>query len=224
VTDTPSQNPDPTGKLVVYIFGGIVTVAVLALGIFLLLDLVADNNDDTPTIEISGSATVGNIVDPPQPLTDFTFTANNGNPMSLSDLAGDYVLLAFGYTHCPDVCPNTLLNFRQVKRDLGLESDKVSFLFISVDGERDTPEVLDRYLERYDPEFIGMSGEDEILRTIQEEYGLFYEIRENVNSAAGYLVEHTASRFLIDPQGRLIRIYSFTDNAEDIAADIQSML
>jgi protein SCO1/2 len=100
----------------------------------------------------------------------------------------------------------------------------VSFLFISVDGERDTPEVLDRYLERYDPEFIGMSGEDDTLHAIQEEYGLFYEIRENVNSAAGYLVEHTASRFLIDPQGRLIRIYSFTDNAEDIAADIQSML
>jgi protein SCO1/2 len=223
VTDAPSQNPDQTGKLVVYIFGGIVAVAVLALGIFLLLDLVADNND-APLLEISGNAAVGNIVDPPQPLTDFTFTADNGNPMSLSDFAGDYVLLAFGYTHCPDVCPNTLLNFRQVKRDLGEDSDNVSFLFLSVDGERDTPEVLDRYLERYDPEFIGMSGEDDTLHAIQEEYGLFYEIRENVNSAAGYLVEHTASRFLIDPQGRLIRIYSFTDNAEDIAADIQSML
>lgn len=212
--------------LVVFVLSLI--VLVVALVVFVLNNddaapTSADNADSVAVVEV-GNDGAGTSIDPPQPISDFTMTANNGEELSLSDLEGQYVLLSFGYTHCPDVCPATLLNFRRIKQELGADASGVEFMFISVDAERDTPEVLDRYMQRYDPEFIGLSGEEDVLNSIRGDFNLFWEFQENPNSAAGYLVTHTASKFLIDPQGRLIRIYSFLEDNSAIVEDIQGLL
>ncbi len=205
------------------------TVTLLAiLGTAGLLALVSSNEDETNTPEVPtqtiSQANGISIIDPAQMLPDFTMLANDGELLSRSDLEGRYVLLAFGYTYCPDVCPATLLNFKRVKQQLGDDAANLTFLFISVDGERDTPEVLDRYLNGYDSDFIGMSGTDDTLDPIKDDFSLFYATRENPNTQAGYLVEHTASKYLISPAGELIRIYSYSAQTETVLEDLRQLL
>lgn len=189
---------------------------VILAGIIVVLSV--QNEPETITL----SSSVGQVIE--QPLTDFTLIANSGEPLQLSDLRGKYTLLTFGYTHCPDVCPTTLLEFRRVKQELGDAASGVNFVFVSVDPERDTPQVLDQYVRRFDPSFIGLQGDDAVLQTVKDEYGMIYALRENPDSGTGYLVEHTASKYLIDPEGKLIRIYSFTTDAREIARELRKML
>lgn len=209
---------DKTSTQVLYVISGTLFVLIICLVVYVT---IVDNRDENASTG-TNTESVGQIIN--QTLTDFSLTANDNNEISLSQLQGNHVLLAFGYTHCPDVCPATLLKFKRVKSLLGEDADQLQFVFISVDGERDTPEVLDRYMRRYDESFIGLSGHDDVLSQIQDEYGLFYERRENPNSRAGYLVDHTASKFLINPEGELIRIYSFAVTANEIASEIRQLL
>ncbi len=206
------------------VIGGLLIVALLVGGVLLALELLGDDSADAEVTQQDAELAGITRIDPPQELQDFTLVANNGDPLSLSDLQGRLVLVYFGYTHCPDACPATLLDFRRIKRDLGDDADDVVFLFVSVDGERDTPEFIDRYLQRYDPEFIGLSGTDDVLQTIQGDYSLVYERRPTAGSEAGYLIDHTASKFLIDRDGRLARVYSFVTEPSRIAADIRDQL
>lgn len=166
----------------------------------------------------------GTVIDPPQPLTDFRFAASTGGSLSLSDLRGQYVLLYFGFTRCPDFCPTTLIKYKQIKALLGEAADQVTFVMVSVDEERDTPPVLEQYMGRFDPAFIGLQGTDTALELIQSEYNLFYARVPLAGSASDYTMDHSASKYLINPDGQLIRIYSFTDQAAVIAEDIQSLL
>ncbi|TVR23400.1 MAG: SCO family protein [Anaerolineaceae bacterium] len=223
--------------------GFFIAFLALAFGIYTILDAIddsratqqaedqaevvtADDDDaaDPPAIDPPSASPGRNIINPPEAITEFTFVAQTGEPLSLSDLSGRYVLLAFGYTHCPDVCPATLLEFRQIKRQLGDLADDVAFVFVSVDPERDTPELLARYMARYDPDFIGLSGDEEGLQTIAPQFGLFWDIREDTSSRAGYIVDHTASRYLLDTQGQLIRVYSFTTDPRVIEDDIRDLI
>jgi len=218
VKNSDTQSPTPNLRFL-YMTSAVLFVLIIAMAGFLIIN--AENaEDDTP--EITRTDSVGEIVN--TPLTDFTFPASTGDDLSLSDFEGQHVFLSFGYTNCPDVCPATLLEFRRIKAMLGDAADNIEFVFISVDGERDTPDVLNRYVRRFDPIFIGMQGDDTQLQAIQEEYGLIYETQDNDNTQAGYLVTHTASKFLINPDGELIRIYSFTAEAQAIADEIRELL
>lgn len=202
-----------------YLTSAVLFVLIVGMAVFLIINA---QNAENETPEITRTDSVGEIVN--TPLTDFTFAASIGDDLSLSDFEGQYVFLSFGYTNCPDVCPATLLEFRRIKAMLGDTADNIDFVFISVDGERDTPDVLNRYVRRFDPTFIGMQGDDTQLQAIQGEYGLIYDIQDNDNTQAGYLVTHTASKFLINPDGELIRIYSFTAEAQAIADEIRELL
>lgn len=166
----------------------------------------------------------GARIDPPRELTDFTLTSQDGTPVSLSDLKGKPVLMFFGYTFCPDVCPTTLAEFVHVKRNLGEEADRVAFVFVSVDGERDTPEVLARHLSAFDKDFIGLQGEEATLRQISNDYGLYYKKNEVEGTSAAYLVDHTAASYLIDPEGRLHMIYPYGTPPEVMTADVRELL
>ncbi|MCU0480507.1 MAG: SCO family protein [Anaerolineae bacterium] len=161
---------------------------------------------------------------PPRDVQDFTMPASTGEEVSLSDFRGKYVMIAFGYTRCPDVCPINMADFKQVKRFLGQNADEVVFLFVSVDGERDTPELLQSFMARYDPEFIGLSGTDALLADARSDFGLYYARIENPSAPQDYLVDHTASRFLIDKDGKLTRFYSFTTTPRAMARDIIGLL
>ncbi len=177
-----------------------------------------------PTPQPAGPPTAGTPLDPPREVADFTLTSQAGEPLSLSDLEGRLVLLYFGYTFCPDICPTTLAELVYVRRNLGDQADEVQVVFVSVDGERDTPEVLRHYLGAFDESFLGLTGEEMEIRKIGADYGLYFEKREVEGTSADYLVDHTAASFLIDRQRRLRMIYGYGTPADVISSDIQRLL
>ena len=151
-------------------------IAFLVTGITIgtVANRLLDRVTDVGTAN-SSSPTAGARVDPPHRLQDFTLTSQTGAPLSLSDLRGRAVLMFFGYTHCPDVCPTTLADYTRIKQALGGDADKVAFMFISVDGKRDTPDVLAQYLHQFDDQFIGLTADEATLKRIGAEYGLLFQ-------------------------------------------------
>lgn len=166
----------------------------------------------------------GTLLEPPRELSDFVLPSQDGTPIQLSDLRGSYVMLFFGYTHCPDICPTTLSDFVLVKRAMGAASSQVRFVFISVDGERDTPPVLRRFLKAFDPTFIGLQGDNATLGRISKEYGLYFKKEQVAATSEPYLVTHSASAYLLDRQGRMRMVYGFGTPPKVIAADIGDMI
>jgi protein SCO1/2 len=170
-------------------------------------------------------------------VSDFTLTNQLGESMNLSDLRGRAVVMFFGYTHCPDVCPTTLADYRRVKAALGDRAGDVAFVFISVDGSRDSPEVLNQYLASFDPDFIGFTGDEDTVLEIGREYGLMIG-RETINvehehedadqehelNQENYFVQHTSPSFLIDPEGYLQNVLFYGTKPEVIAEAIRTVL
>lgn len=161
----------------------------------------------------------GALVNSPSPVPDFTLTSVNG-PISLSDYAGQYVFLYFGYTFCPDICPGTLSNLAAVRKELGDQADRMKVIMVSVDPQRDTPEVLEKYVTHFDPTFIGITGTKEEIDTAGAPLGIYYEIHEG-SEATGYLVDHTARSFLIDPSGNARVAYAHDAPRDGIVADLK---
>ncbi len=164
----------------------------------------------------------GTLLDPPKEVGDFTLTDQDGQPFRLSDLRGKVALLFFGYTHCPDICPTTLAEFKRVKALLGDDAARVAFVFVSVDGERDTPERLTAYVRAFDPQFIGLTGDDAALRPIARDFGVFYQ-RVNYESDANYLVDHTASTFVVDQDGRLRLVFPYGTDPAAIVTRLRAL-
>ena len=196
-------------------------LGLLMAGALLSAALVAcgGGGDGRPT----ATPLPGTLLDPPKEVGDFTLTDQDGQPFRLSDLRGKVALLFFGYTNCPDVCPTTLAEFKRVKALLGDDAERVAFVFVSVDGERDTPERLAAYVRAFDPQFIGLMGDDATIRTIARDYGVFYQRVSYEESAASYLVDHTASTFGVDQQGRLRLVFSYGTDPAAIAARVRAL-
>jgi protein SCO1 len=179
----------------------------------------------------------GAIVNPPFQVHDFALTNQAGEPMNLKALRGRAVVLFFGYTHCPDVCPTTLADFTRVKSVLGAQADRVAFVFVTVDSQRDTPGVLKDYLNHFDPAFIGLTGDGATLRSMAAEYGAYFSIPADQKKGDGdkdhheqsidsdnYFVQHTSPAYLIDPSGFLRVVYFNGTSAELIADGIRQIL
>jgi protein SCO1/2 len=203
-------------------------VLLVATALLVYLTSIAPGGRPGAITEADNSANVlpehGTPIDPPRPLSDFTLPSQDGTPLSLNMLRGKYVLLFFGYTHCPDVCPTTLADFVQVKRALGVAASQVQFVFISVDGERDTPPVLARFIQNFDASFIGLQGDDTTLSRIGKEYGLYYKKEKVAGTSEPYLVTHSSSAYLLDRQGQLRMVYGFGMPPKVIVEDIGSFL
>ena len=150
-------------------------------------------------------------------------TKSNGETFRLSDQKGKIVLLFFGYTSCPDVCPTTLAELKQVMDGLGNKAESVQVVFISVDPKRDTPEKIQQYVEHFNQEFIGLSGPMDELENIWKQYGVFREEVES-DSALGYIVNHTARTYLVDADGNLRLSYGFQTPVKDIVSDLKILL
>ncbi len=155
-----------------------------------------------------GGSFKGVAIDPPRAMPSFTFTRSDGSTFSTAPETGRPTVLFFGYTHCPDVCPTTLADWKRVHEKLGNDADRVRFVFVTVDPERDTPAVSERYARQYLRSFEGVSGDAITTSRITEAYGVA-SAREAGTNATGYLVSHSSQVFLVDDQGRLVALYPF---------------
>jgi protein SCO1/2 len=165
----------------------------------------------------------GSLIDPPVKAADFTLVDQNGQPFKLSDQKGKVVLIFFGYTHCPDVCPVTLTRYKQMRDELGDQAGQVHFVFITVDPERDNVENLHEFLGNYDPAIIGLTGSRAELEPVWKSYGV-YEGKVQMESAGDYLVDHTARVYAIDAQGNWRLTYPFEMDTPAILDDVRHLL
>ncbi len=165
----------------------------------------------------------GSMIDPPQPAAEIDLMDTSGERFLLSDLRGETVLLFFGYTFCPDVCPATLHDIRFVFEQLGDRTDDARIVFITVDPARDSPDRIRSYLDGFDPDFIGLTGTDAALEQVYQDYSV-QVVRAPAAGAGGYEVEHISRIFVIDRAGRLVATFPYGLGREAILADLQHLL
>ena len=192
-------------------------VVQVGLGILALIGVVIAVTVFIPKTE----AFRGTLYDPALPAPDIVLTQGDGSSFRLSEKRGDIVLLFFGYTSCPDVCPTTLSEMKRVVADLGADVEKVQVVFVTVDPKRDTPQKLQEYVSIFSPDFIGLSGSMEELEKVWSDYGVYREEEELPNSATVYLVNHTARVYLIDRDGKLRLSYSYGTPMDDFVHDLK---
>jgi protein SCO1/2 len=154
---------------------------------------------------------------------ELALTDHNGKPRTLADFKGKVVAVFFGFTRCPDVCPTTLAEMKLVKERLGADGDKLQVLFVTIDPERDTPELLAKYVPAFDPTFLGLYGSAEATAKTAKEFKVFYQ-KAPGSSPDNYSMDHTAATFLYDPQGRLRLFAKHGMGADALAQDITQLL
>ena len=171
---------------------------------------------------------IGSRINPPLPVLpiggDFTLSDHNGERFELSSLRGKVTLIFFGYSYCPDVCPTTLSKLSSVTRRLGEDRPKVKTLYISVDPERDTPEVLKADLDQFDLDALGLTGTRAEVDQVVKQFGAKYEIVPTPESAAKYTVSHSTTLYALDAKGRVRLLFPYEATVDEIVAGIKAIL
>lgn len=169
---------------------------------------------DFNAIDLTGSKEYGQ---------DFSMPDQHGKRRSMADFKGKVVLVFFGFTQCPDVCPTTLGDLAAVKQKLGAKGDKLQVIFASVDPSRDTPEILQAYLANFDPSFLALRGSDEETAKMAKDFKVYYK-RVEGQTPGSYTMDHTAGDYIFDPEGRL-RLYSrYGTPVDTLAKDIEQLI
>ncbi len=154
---------------------------------------------------------------------DFQLTDHNGQPRSLKDFAGKLVVVFFGYTQCPDVCPTSMAELAEVKKSLGADGDKLQGIFVTVDPARDTPEVLKAYMANFDPSFLALIPTPTQLAALAKDYKVYYK-KVDGPTPTSYTMDHSAGSYVYDTQGRL-RLYArYGGGAAALAGDLKLLL
>jgi len=153
---------------------------------------------------------------------ELNLTDHDGKPRTLADFRGKVVTVFFGFTHCPDVCPVTLAEMAQVVRELGPDGSRVQVLFVTVDPERDTQQVLKQYVPSFNPAFLGLYGDAEATARVAKEFKIYY--RKQPAKDGHYSVDHSAGTYILDPQGRLRLFAQYGAGAPAILHDIRILL
>ncbi len=187
--------------------------ALLLHLLLVCLVLACCTKPDFNNIDISGAAYA----------RDFTLTDAGGARRSLADYRGKVVVLFFGYTHCPDVCPATLAQLAQARRLLGTDADRVQVLFVTLDPERDTPQLLQRYVPAFDPSFVGLTGSRQQIEAAAREFKVFFQ-KVDGPTADSYTLDHSAGSFVFDPQSRVRLYLSERARPDQIAPDLKRLL
>jgi protein SCO1/2 len=148
-------------------------------------------------------------------------TGHDGRPRTLAEFRGKLVVISFGFTHCPDVCPTTLADLAGALKKLGPEAERVQVLFVTVDPERDSREVLAQYVPAFDARFLGLYGDLAATRQVAKEFKVFFEKQP---AGATYTVNHSAQSYVLDAQGRLRLFVKHDRIAADLADDLRALL
>ena len=154
---------------------------------------------------------------------DFSLTDHNGQLRSLKDLRGKVVVVFFGYTQCPDVCPTSMQELAEVKAALGADGERLQGIFISVDPERDTLELLKAYMENFDPSFLALRPTPEQLPALAKDFKIHYK-KVDGTTPTSYTLDHSAGSYLYDPQGRLRVYHRYGSGTEALTEDVRLLL
>lgn len=161
---------------------------------------------------------------PAKPAPAIALVDDHGKPFRLADQRGRAVVLFFGYTHCPDVCPATMAQLAKAYRELSpAQRERVEIAFVTVDPERDDPKTLARYVALFNPAFVGLTGTRRQLEPVYDAYHVWHQKLAGTK-ASGYLVAHGGSVYLIDPRGDLRVLHDWRDDAAGIASDLKELL
>jgi protein SCO1/2 len=182
----------------------------------LLIALLVGCQKSAPPAHFHASDVTGQF-----PQADFHLTDHNGKPRSLEDFRGKVVVMFFGYTHCPDVCPTTLANFAQTMRLLGKDAERVQVLFVTVDPERDTRVLLAKFVPAFDPSFLGLYGDAQATASAAKSFRADYQ---KVPAKHGYYMDHSTFTYLVDTQGKLRLMAGDRETPELLAEDIRQLL
>jgi protein SCO1/2 len=150
-------------------------------------------------------------------------TGHDGKPRNLADFRGKAVVVFFGFTHCPDLCPGTLAKLAEVSKRLGGDADRMQVLFVTVDPERDTPEVLASYVPAFDPRFIGLTGDSAAIARTAKEFKVVYQ-KQPGKTPDAYSVDHSSGTFVFDPEGRVRLFVRHDQPVEDLVHDIRILI
>jgi len=200
----------------------VVVVGILAVAAGIWFGLRQQGAAGTPRpVPIAVALKAGTLLPEPKPLEDFSLIGQDNRPLDRDSLEGHWTFMAFGYTYCPDICPTMMATFDALEKELsnsGAESQP-EFLFISVDPERDTPEQVGKYVGFFNPRIRGATAGHDVLRPLTAQLGILYRRADEQETAIGYLVDHSASMLLLDPQASLAAIFSAPHDPRAMAED-----
>jgi protein SCO1 len=154
---------------------------------------------------------------------DFHLVDHTGKPRQLADFRGKIVLLFFGYTHCPDVCPVTMAQLAILMKELGADARRVQVLFVTLDPERDTKELLAQYVPAFNPDFLGLYGDMAATQATARDFHVFFE-KQAGKTPDTYTIDHTAGTYVFDTQGRLRLFVRYGQEGSDLLADLKTLL
>lgn len=155
--------------------------------------------------------------------TGFSLTDHNGQARTLADFKGKVVVIFFGYTQCPDVCPTSMSEMAQAKQLLGADGDKLQGLFVSVDPERDTPEIMKEYMGSFDPTFLALYAQPDKLPEVAKSFRIYYK-KVDGKTPTSYTMDHSAGSYVYDTQGRLRLYHRHGSGAPALAGDLKKLL
>lgn len=155
--------------------------------------------------------------------TGFSLTDHNGQPRTLADFKGKAVVVFFGFTQCPDVCPTSMTELAEARRLLGPDGERLQGIFISIDPERDTPEIMKAYMASFDPSFLALYAAPNALPELAKSYRIYYKKVEG-KTPTSYSVDHSAGSYVYDPQGRIRVYHRYGSGAQALASDVKQLL
>jgi protein SCO1 len=197
-------------RLIAFVIAGFLIGAIAGAGVLLL----ATPQGGQP-VQSSGAALIGGR---------FSLTGAGGKPVTDRDFRGRYMLIFFGFTHCPDICPAELQVIAQALEQLGDKAKKVVPIFITLDPARDTPEAMANYVKSFGPNFVGLTGSAEAIAAAAKAYRVGYSKVENKESEGDYSVDHSALVYLMDPEGHYVTHFSYGLSADQMAEKLGKSL
>jgi protein SCO1/2 len=190
-----------------------IAVGALSMGAMAVLTACSEQKPSFASVDVTGANYA----------KDFELTDHNGQVRHLTDFKGKVVVMFFGFTQCPDVCPTSMAELAEVKQLLGKDGDRLQGLFVTVDPERDTPEVLKAYMGNFDPSFLALTTTPEKLAALAKDYKVYYKKVEG-KTPTSYTMDHSAGSYIYDPQGNLRLFTRYGSGAKVLASDIAQLL
>ena len=193
----------------------IFTLRNFLIAVIALILVACSPKPEFKNIDITGSTAFGK---------DFSLLDPDGKTRTLADFKGKVVVMFFGYTQCPDICPTTLTEMQQVMTLLGPQADKVQVLFVTIDPERDTAAILKQYVPSFDPRFLGLRPADEVaLEKVAKDFKIYYK-KVPGKSSGSYTMDHTAGSYAFDQEGRLRLYIKHAQGSETLAHDLKELM